>query len=225
MRAAFSAWFVIRRAAAVAALAACAALPAAAQNAANGGRLYESVCIVCHGFPPAGGPERAANNPSLIQSAIDGRVAAMSFLRSVLTASDIADIAAWLANPTLTPAAPTPAHDYSDLWWNPAEDGWGLNLIQHPSHVVFGVMYTYDANRKAMWLVLPGGQWTTSTTYTGALYRVTGPGFNASTFNPANVNVRQVGNATLAFSSRDRGTWSFSVDGVLTVKPIERQPF
>jgi hypothetical protein len=41
-----------------------------------------------------------------------------------------------------------PAHDYSDLWWNAAEPGWGLNLIQHASNVVSACLYTYDDNGK-----------------------------------------------------------------------------
>lgn len=121
--------------------------------------------------------------------------------------------------------APLPAFDYSDLWWNAAESGWGLNLIQHASNVIFGVMYTYDTTGKPMWLVLPGGAWTSSTVFTGAFYRVTGPPFTSPTFNPAAVNVRQVGTATLTFSGRDTGTFAFSVDGQQVSKAIARQPF
>src|SRR5687768_18290346 len=83
-------------AAAVLALAGLAALPASAQNIANGQQLYDSICRVCHGFPPAGGPERAAGNPLVIRNAINGGVPTMSFLGSLLTQQDIADIAAWL---------------------------------------------------------------------------------------------------------------------------------
>lgn len=122
-------------------------------------------------------------------------------------------------------SSPVPAHDYTDLWWNAAESGWGLNLIQHASNVVFGVMYAYDANGKAAWYVLPGGSWTSATVYTGAFYRATGPAMNAGTFNPSLVNVRPVGNATLSFSSRDNGTFTFSIDGREVVKTISRQPF
>jgi len=43
-------------------------------------------------------------------------------------------------------ATPVPAFDYTDLWWNAGESGWGLNLMQHASNVIFGVMYTYDTN-------------------------------------------------------------------------------
>lgn len=209
----------------IAAAAFACAIPAAAQNVANGEALYQSVCRVCHGFPPAGGPERAAGNPAVIQNAINGKVPAMGFLRQVLTSSDIADIAAWLA--TLTAPQPAiPAFDYTDLWWGgPSESGWGLNLIQHASHVIFGVMYTYEAPNRATWFVMPGGTWISSTVYSGLLYRVTGPHLNSPTFDPAAVNVRPVGNATLTFTNRDNGTFAFNVDGTAVTKSITRQPF
>lgn len=198
--------------------------PAAAQSVANGQALYGNICRVCHGFPPTGGPERAEGDPRIIQNAINTRVPAMGFLRDVLTPSDVADIAAYLGSlQALEPAVP--AFDYTDLWWNPAESGWGLNLIQHASNVIFGVMYTYEPPNRATWFVLPGGTWTSTTTYGGALYRVTGPAFNGAAFDPAAVKVRQVGSATLTFADRDNGAFAFSVDGTAVTKTITRQPF
>lgn len=203
------------------------AQPASAQSAARGQSLYNSICRVCHGFPPAGGPERAEGDPAVIQAAINGRVPAMGFLRGVVTTSDIADIAAYLRS-LLDPADPgpaVPAFDYTDLWWNPEESGWGLNLIQHPSHVIFGVMYTYEAPNRATWFVLPGGTWSSPTTYGGVLYRVTGPAFNNPAFDPGAVRVGAVGSAALAFSDRDHGTFTFTVNGTQVTKAITRQPF
>ena len=206
-------------------LLALAAVPAAAQNAARGQELYQSTCLSCHGMPPAGGPERAGNNPQLIRDAINGRVAAMAFLRQVLTDQDIRDIAAWLANPTSGPVAPVPAFDFTDLWFNEAESGWGLNLIQHASHKVFGVMYTYDTDRKPMWLVIPDGTWSSPLVYSGPIYRVTGPPFNGATFDSTRVRVTQVGIATLTFSGQNTGTFTFGFNGVPVTKTITRQPF
>lgn len=207
------------------ALAALFAAPAAAQNVANGQALYDSICRVCHGFPPTGGPERVNGNPAVIQNAINGRVPAMGFLRPILSTRDIADIAAYLFSLSSDPQPAVPAHDYTDLWWSPAESGWGLNLIQHASHVIFGVMYTYDAAGKAAWFVLPGGSWSSANVYSGAFYRVTGPSAAAPLFDPAAVRVQQVGLATLTFADRDNATFSFTVDGRQVTKSITRQPF
>ena len=212
-------------------LAAAAAGPALSANVAHGDALYHSFCAPCHGFPPFGGPETAANNPSKIQGAINGGVPAMSFLRTALSSADIGDIAAYLGNlsapppppPPTTPPAIAPAFDFSDLWWNPNESGWGLNLVQHATNQVFGVMYTYEAPNRPLWLVIPGGTWTSGLQFTGTIYRVNGP--LVSAFDPAKVNVKAVGTATIVFSDRDNGVFSFTIDGVQVSKTITRQPF
>jgi hypothetical protein len=77
-------------------------------------------------------------------------------------------IAALLVALALPAAAQSiPAANYSDIWWNPSESGWGVTFTQHPtSNQVFAVWYTYDprapdaaspGNFKPLWLVMPGG--------------------------------------------------------------------
>lgn len=210
--------------AAIVAAAAWIAAPAFAANVANGGTLYRGYCIGCHDDPPVGGPESAANQPSVIKNAIN-TVAAMQFMRGIFSDSDLADIAAYIAQELgggTTSGPPVPAFDYSDLWWNPRESGWGFNVIQHASNVIFAVMYTYQSPNRPMWYVLPGGSWTSTTTYTGTLYRVTGSPANA-TFRAG--DVVSVGTATLLFSDSSHATLTYSVDGVQVSKAIERQPF
>lgn len=214
----------------------CCASPAAfAADPVRGQTLYLNYCAVCHGAPPSpgAGPLLAANNPALIQSAINGLVPQMSVLR-FLTADQIADIAAYigtLSAPPPPPPPPPPAPDpvptldYTDLWYGgEAQSGWGFNVMQHPSHVIFGVMYTYDASNHPLWFVLPGGSWLTPTRFSGAWYRVTGPAYNAS-FDPSRVKVTQVGTAEIEFTDANHGTLSYSVDGVLVSRAISRQPF
>ena len=218
----------------VLALATLAALPAAAQNAANGQTLYMNNCRACHFFPPSGGPDRAAGNPVLIQSAMN-RVAGMSFLRGILSDADVRDIAQYLLNPVDTGPPPppppppfepaTPVFDVTDLWWNPQEPGWGLNLIQHATHQVFGVMYTYDTSRRPLWLVMAGGRWNTGLQFEGDLYRTTGPQYDNPSFDAARVRTVKVGTMTVDFNSRDAGTVTLIVEGLRTAKPIARQPF
>ena len=125
--------------------------------------------------------------------------------------------------PYLGPAI-TPAYDFTDLWWNPNESGWGLNLVQHATKVIFGVWYTYEADGTRTWYIIPSGSWTNSMTYTGALYVTTGPSYTKA-FDPNQVAVRQVGTATLSFSSQNTGTFTYSVDGVSGTKSMQRQPY
>ena len=112
--------------------------------------------------------------------------------------------------------------DYTDLWWNPAESGWGLNL-NHQGSVVFGTLFTYDASGAPIWLVLPRGEAQADGSFQGALYRTTGPAFNAVPWT-ATASV-QVGTMRIAFSSLAAGTLTYSVDGVNVTKSISRQVF
>jgi len=203
-------------------------LSAHGQSVSNGQSLYQATCNSCHGTPPAGGPELAANNPSLIKSAINSIVPAMSFLRGVYSDAQLADIAAYVATfqsggGGLPPPAPAPQFDYGDLWFNASESGWGFNVIQHASNNIFGVIFTYDAPNRPAWYVLPGGTWTANTIFTGALYRVTGSPANVATFRLG--DVRQVGNATILFQDKDHASFTYSVDGVQVTKAIQRQNF
>ena len=127
--------------------------------------------------------------------------------------------------PYLNPATTGPAYDFTDLWWNPNESGWGLNVIQHPNNIIFAIWYTYDAEGKMTWFHVPQGTWTDSMTYTGDLYAAAGPSFATPTFNSSLVKRRAVGTATLRFSGPGSGTWSYSVDGVSGTKTIERLAF
>lgn len=115
--------------------------------------------------------------------------------------------------------------DYTDLWYNANESGWGLNIVQHASRNIFAVWFTYGSNGKPMWYVIPGGGWTSPTTFSGTLYATSGPAASSATFNASSVNVRQAGSITLTFSDANNGTFSYTVDGVSGTKAITRQPF
>jgi hypothetical protein len=96
--------------------------PAAqAQSAANGKVLYNTRfgtqnqgCYSCHGVQGStlnnvNKIAMGANNPTVIQNAINGNTGGMGFLKPYLNSSQIADIAAYLGNPGLvgvgTPSA------------------------------------------------------------------------------------------------------------------------
>ena len=123
-----------------------------------------------------------------------------------------------------TPGA-TP--NFQDLWWrSPAgsESGWGVNLT-HQGDILFATWFTYDAAGKGMWLVMSDGARTGPNTYSGALFRTTGPAFSASPWDPSKVAATQVGTATFAFSDANDGTFTYTVNGVTQSKPITRQVF
>lgn len=127
----------------------------------------------------------------------------------------------WLGR---TASSPAPALDYTDLWWNPGESGWGLSLTQHGSSL-FGAWFVYDAGGRATWFVIPGGNWTSGNTFTGDVFAATGPDPTAGFFDPSRVVRTNVGSATLRFSSATQATISYTVRGVTETRAIQRQPF
>jgi hypothetical protein len=121
-------------------------------------------------------------------------------------------------------AQPAPLVNYTDMWWNPQESGWGMNLTQHPSGRLFASWYTYDASGTAIWFTLQPGQWTSPTTFTGPIYRTTGPNF-ATPFDPSRITVAQVGTGTFTFDSPRTANFSYTVNGVAGARRIERMVF
>ena len=128
---------------------------------------------------------------------------------------------ATLAAPSVH-ATSTLSPDYSDLWWNPQESGWGAHVtLQHD--VVFMVLFVYDANRQPRFLVAPDmARAASGEAFDGALYTTNGPPFSGA-FDPASVTSRVVGAAHLRFSAPASGTLEYTVDGVTVSKAITRQ--
>jgi lysyl endopeptidase len=114
--------------------------------------------------------------------------------------------------------------DYTDLWWNPGESGWGLNLIQHASRNIFGVWYTYALDGKRMWYVMPGGAWIATNVFRSDIYATSGPP-PTGPFDAGRVASRIVGTGTLSFSDANNATFAYSINGISGTKAITRQPF
>ncbi|HET9652567.1 MAG TPA: hypothetical protein VFP36_10265, partial [Usitatibacter sp.] len=121
---------------------------------------------------------------------------------------------------------PTPAIDYTDLWWNPAESGWGVGITQQ-----FGTMFlawfAYDDSGAPTWYVASncavnaGGNGCS-----GELYRTSGPPDPIrNPFDASRVNVSKVGSITVSFTDANSGTMSYTVDGRSGTKTITRQLF
>ncbi|SEO45169.1 Cytochrome c553 [Duganella sp. CF517] len=110
--------FRLRHAAAAALLLGLASQSASAQDALNGRSLYQNgpvggggTCVACHGASPANNVsniQRAANQPSVIAAAIARNAGGgMGQFAGRFSSAELADIAAYIANPTVTasPAA------------------------------------------------------------------------------------------------------------------------
>jgi len=118
--------------------------------------------------------------------------------------------------------------NFQDLWWAwPAnsESGWGINLTQQ-GDVMFATWFTYDKAGKGMWLVASEVRQASSNIWAGALYKTTGPAFNAPSWDITKVKATSVGSITLAFGADgDSAKLTANVNGTTVEKNITRQVF
>jgi len=112
--------------------------------------------------------------------------------------------------------------NFQDLWWNPEQSGWGINLA-HQDNTLFATLFTYAVNGQGLWLVMPEGRQDSTGTYSGALYRTRGPAFDVSPWSA--IQPTQVGTMSLTFDDGNAGQLNYTVDGVSVSKPIVRQVF
>ena len=123
---------------------------------------------------------------------------------------------------TPTSADRTSASNFQDLWWNPNESGWGLNVTQQGS-TTFATLFDYDSTGHATWYVMSNGAQTTPGNFTGTLYTTTGPVFNASPWTA--ITPTAVGTMSLHFSTGTTGQLTYTVNGTTVQKAIQRQTF
>ena len=114
-----------------------------------------------------------------------------------------------------------PAVDYSDLWWNPTESGWGMAMSQQYG-ITFLAWYIYDATGNPTWLVASCVM--NGSSCTGTLYGTTGPSFGA-TFNSSLVRSSVAGTITVNFIDANHALVSYTASGVTSTEIITRQIF
>lgn len=112
--------------------------------------------------------------------------------------------------------------NFQDLWWNPDEPGWGMNIV-HQGNILFATLFTYDAGGRNLWLVMSRGERIADGLYIGELLRISGPPFNASPWTP--VTPDPAGTLTIQFTRGNAATITYTLNGILVVKRIVRQVF
>ena len=121
-------------------------------------------------------------------------------------------------------AASTYSVDYTDLWINPNESGWGLNLVQQYD-VMFATIFLYGPDGSDRWFsasaLTPAG----GNSFSGQLFQSSGPYYGAGVFNSSAVTRNPVGTMTVSFGSSNAGTLTYTVNGVSVTKSIVRFTF
>ena len=121
-----------------------------------------------------------------------------------------------------------PGTDYTDLWWNPNESGWGLGITQQ-GNLMFLTWFVYDRPGNPVWYVASRCEVVaTGDGCTGRLYRVSGhpgPNLTNGSFDRARVQVEDVGEIRAGFSDSNNGVIDYVLHGVAGRKNITRQLF
>ena len=109
--------------------------------------------------------------------------------------------------------------DWTDLYFNPQESGWGINLIQQ-YNVIFATMFVYGADRTPHWFVADN-MTGSGNSFSGTLLQTSGPAFSGPF--TGGVTATPVGTITITFTSQNTATLSYTANGANVVKQIQRQ--
>jgi hypothetical protein len=124
------------------------------------------------------------------------------------------------------PARASLGTNFTDQWWaGPAESGWGASIHQQYD-VMFIILFVQGPDTRPVWYAGPAYyQYNTGMpVFAGALYQTNGPWFGGD-FSYLATTERTVGTVTFTATSVDTGTLTYSVDGTVVTKAIERQPW
>ena len=118
-----------------------------------------------------------------------------------------------------------PIPNYTDLWWNPSEPGWGVNL-SHQGEKLFATWFTYDTDGAGLWLVMSDSAAQPGGAIGGTLYRTTGTPLEQIAGHPATAGApAAVGSASFRFTDADHATMSYTMNGISQSKSLTRQRF
>ena len=92
-----------------------------------------------------------------------------------------------------------PAVDYTDLWGNPNESGWGVTLTQQFG-ILFAAWFVYDTTGKPIWYAATNCA-VTATGCAGELYRVDSGVPLTKAWNGAKPVATKVGDVTFTFGN------------------------
>jgi len=120
-----------------------------------------------------------------------------------------------------TPGSST---NYSDLWWNQNESGWGVNVTQQGS-TIFATWFTYDGTGRDAWYVMSNGVQTAGTqTWSGDVYQTVGSTYDKA-WDGSKVVATKMGTGSFAFADSSHGTFTATVNGQTITKSVTRQLF
>jgi len=113
------------------------------------------------------------------------------------------------------------ALEYTDVYYDPAESGWGIFLVQSDT-TQFLAFFVYDTDKKPTWYTAQLAQ-DVAGSYNGPLYATTGSYFGMQ-WNPAQLTVATVGTVSFVPIDIYSANVTYTITGVPTVtKTVQRQ--
>lgn len=114
------------------------------------------------------------------------------------------------------------ATDYTDIWYVPAESGWGVNLIQNQD-VIFATFFVYGTSNQPTWFVAILDE-DNNGNFSGNLYTTVGP-YYGGPWDTSIYKATLAGTASFVPTSPYAGTLTYTlISGPTTVaKSIQRQ--
>lgn len=123
-----------------------------------------------------------------------------------------------LVSGAIFPPPPRPLANYTGLWWNGVDAGWGLSMQQGATNALFGSLLVLDATGTSRWYTLQSGQWQTSTRWSGRVLR--------SSSVSGTVTHTDVGAAVFDFTMlpgrEGIAILTLTIDGTTTTRDIRR---
>lgn len=117
------------------------------------------------------------------------------------------------------------ASNYTDLWWQPIESGWGLS-VEHQGNLIYVAWYTYAADGKPLWMVaLLSLQQDGS--YAGPINRaVSGQWYVYDVNGPTtSYPLPEIGNARMRFTDGEHASFSYTIGNIIQTKLVQRIVF
>lgn len=116
------------------------------------------------------------------------------------------------------------ATNYTDVWNNPNESGWGVHLTQQGS-VIFGIWYTYDSAGRDQWLSAVANATGSNQNFTGDLRQITGTAFSNINDTQAFTSAPVVGSVRFNFTNGTTATMTYTVGAITQTKALRRYIF
>jgi hypothetical protein len=116
--------------------------------------------------------------------------------------------------------------DYSALWWNASESGWGMNVMQE-EQVLFITLFIYGSTGAPTWYSaiasFASANGAGDRTYDGDLYSTTGTPFSTAPFNPGATMAQRVGSIEFIGRADGTATVQYTAGSTTVSKTVVRQ--